>query len=108
MPEILVVLRAEGVEAAMRALVEVLLAFGNLAERDVRRRQHLLDLDAGEVLQRQRIGVGVDRAAHQQIAADFAPGRVGQRLIDAQLVQPRAAFEMEIVQAGRRSRCRSW
>ena len=62
------------------------------------RRQHLLDLDAGDLLQRQRVGVGMDGAAHEQIAADLATGRIGQGLVDAQLVQPGAAFEMEIVQ----------
>ena len=65
-------------------------------------------LDAGDLLQRQRVGMGVHRAAHQQIAADLAAGRIGQRLVDPQLVQPRAAFEVEVVQqvddhvAGRR------
>ena len=82
----------------MRSFVEIFLALRNLVEIDVRRRQHLLDLDAGDLLQRQRISVGVNRAAHQQIAADFAAGRIGQRLVDAQLVQPCAAFQMEIVQ----------
>ena len=37
-------------------------------------------------------------AAHQQIAADLAAGRLGQRLVDAQLVEARAAFEVEFVQ----------
>ncbi len=82
----------------MRALVEILLAFGNLGEIDVRGRQHLLDFDAGEILQGQRIGVRMNAAAHQQVAADFTAGRIGQRLVDAQLVQARAAFEMEVVQ----------
>ena len=45
----------------MRAFVQVFLAFRDAIEVDVRRRQHLLDLDAGELLERQRIGMRVDR-----------------------------------------------
>ena len=50
----------------------------------------------------------MDGAADEQVAADLAAGRIGQRLVDPQLVKPGAAFEMEVVQqvddhiAGRR------
>ena len=37
-------------------------------------------------------------AAHQQIAADLAAGGLGHGLVDAQLVDARTAFEVEIVQ----------
>ena len=93
-----VVVGAEGIEAPVRTLLEILLALRDLVEVDVGGWQHFLDLHAGNLLERQRIGVGMDGTAHEQIAADLASGRIGQRLVDAQLMQARAAFEMEVVE----------
>ena len=45
-----------------------------------------------------RIGMRVDRAPDEQVAADLTPCRIGEGFVDAQLVQARAAFEMEIMQ----------
>ena len=42
--------------------------------------------------------MGVNGAADEKVAADFAAGRIRQGLVDAQLVQAGAAFEMEVVQ----------
>ena len=52
--------------------------------------------------------MSMDPTAHQKIAADFAAGRIGQRLVNAQLVKASAALKVKIVQqvdddvAGRR------
>jgi hypothetical protein len=81
----------------MGAFSQIFLGFGDLIEIDIRRWKHPFDVEAGDIFQRQGIGVGVDRTARQQVAADFAPGRVGEGFIDPQLVQPRPAFKMEVV-----------
>ena len=80
----------------MPALRQVLLAFWDAAEIDVRNRQHLLDRDPSQLLQHQCIGMGVNRSTHEQIAANLAAGRLGRRLVDAQLVNTGGAFEMEV------------
>ena len=82
----------------MRTLGEILLALRNLVEIDVGRRQHLFDFDAGQLLDGQRVSVGVHAAANQQIAADFTAGRLGHRLVDAHFMQAGATLQMEVVQ----------
>ena len=94
----LVVARAERVEPAMRSLVEIFLAFRNLVEGNVRRRQEFLDVDAGDLFKCQSVGVSVNRPANQQIAADFAARRIGKRFIDPELVETRPAFQVEVVE----------
>ena len=42
--------------------------------------------------------MSMDTTAHQKIAADFAAGRIGQRLVHAQLVEASAALKVKIVQ----------
>ena len=48
--------------------------------------------------QRQRVGMRMHRTAHQQVAAHLAAGGLGHRLVHAQLVDSRAAFQVKIVQ----------
>ena len=59
-----IVVRAELVQAAVAALLQILLALGDLVQVDVRRRQHLLDRDTRQLLQRERArrGRGPNRA----------------------------------------------
>ena len=82
----------------MPALGQVLAAFRDALEVDVRHRQHLLDRLPGQLLQRERVGVRVHGAAHQQVGADLAPGLLGHGLVDAQLVEASAALEVEVEQ----------
>ena len=72
--DFVVVTRAESVQPPVNPFSRVFPSFRNPVEIDVRRRQYLGDVGASELLQRQRVGVSVDRAADQQLAAHLAPG----------------------------------
>jgi hypothetical protein len=73
----LVIIRAEAIQATMRSFSQIFLALGDTS---------------------QRVGMRMDRATDQQIAADFPADRIGQCLVDAQLMKPRSALQMEVVE----------
>ena len=65
---------------------------------DVRDRQHLGHLHAGDLFQLEAIGGLMHAAAHQQVA-DHGPGSfVRCHLVDARLVRACAGLQEEIVQ----------
>ncbi len=95
--DLLVVVRREAVELRVQAGVEVRLALGDLVGRDPRRREHLRQVGAGQLLERPRVGDLVHAAADEQVAGQRARRRVVDHLVDLQLVVARAGLEEEVV-----------
>ena len=60
----------------MRAFVQILLALGNITERNVWRREHLLKLYAGDFFDCEGVGVCMNRSTHEQISKDLAGCRL--------------------------------
>ena len=70
--DLLVVLGAESIEDAVQPLGLVLSRFGEALVADVGNRQELADVDAGQLLQRSRVGDDVDAAADEEVPDHLA------------------------------------
>ena len=81
----------------MVAALDVRLALGDLVRRDPRRREHLREVGAGQVLDGPRVRDLVHAAADEQVAGQRPRGRVLDHLVDLELVVPRARLEEEVV-----------